>query len=293
MCIIMNKIIKQYYSIFISTISAIVLFFDFRDVLTIENMTIKVLLYLVLFISLPISIYSIVFLLILRRKEIVIENINLVTINHEFGIQKELIKQTKDISIDSVSYIYEFVGRDFSSIRTYKGKCVSLTREVVGFPLVVAGDSNASFSDINCYAYDLITDARKQNKVFPNLLSNEGLYKFACYNFSRPLQYNQTFNIETHYTWPDCVSPNKDYILVSPIFCNKSFEQFSVELRFFDKIPIRVKKYVIDQYKRVTPLGEIVRDINQSKPDLYISFTDSEVEMHGAVAFYVYIYDFV
>ena len=290
--------LKKYFSFFVSALSAIALFFDFKDILKIENMTLRVLLYILLCVTLPICIYSVVSLFVLRRvlrrKDIVIDNINLVTINHEFDIHEELIKQTKNICVESVSYIYEFVGRDFSSIRTYKGKCVSHTKEVVGFPLVVAGDSNASFADINCYAYDLMADAKKRTKLYPNLLSNEGLYKFACYNFSRPLRYNQEFNIETHYTWPDCVSPQKDYILVSPIFCNKAFDRFNVELRFFNnKVPIRVKKYMIDQYKRVTPMGEVVRDARQAKPSSYISFTDTDVKMQDAVAFYVYIYDFV
>lgn len=287
----MIKSIKKYIGYIVSILSAIVLFSDFINIINVENISLKVLFVLLFIISIPIAIASMVSLIKLRYKNIVIDNINMVTVNYEFDNYKELIKQTKRVEISSVNYIYEFQDGDFKSIRNYIGKSISWLEKVVSFPLVLAGDSSVEFTMNNCYAYDLLKDRNKNNKLYPNLLFNEGIYKFACYNFGHALKYNESFNIETYYTWPNCVSPKKDYILVSPIFKKKTFDKFNVQLRFFDKIPIRVKKYKINEYKKVISFGEIIKDSEQKNKD-YISYTDSDVEMKENIAFFVYIFDF-
>jgi len=218
--------LKKLINAVITVLSVVVLIFDFIDIIDIKNVSLFRLLCVLLIIEIPINIYFFSLHLILKRKHIVIDNINMVTVDHEFNNYKDLIRQSKRFEVQSVSYIYEFIGSDFKSIRTYKGKCSSRHKATEGFPLVVAGDNNSTFAEIDCYAYDLIEDATRSRKLYPELMSNEGLYKFACYRFRRPLRHNQEFHIEAHYTWPDCVSSEKDYILASPIFDKKKLQLF-------------------------------------------------------------------
>ena len=190
-------------------------------------------------------------------------------------------------------YIYEFVGRDFTSIRTYKGRSTSRRKKVLGFPLVVAGDSNASFNELNCFAYDLLGDSEKNRIIKPKLIDSEGVYMFARYNFSHPLEYNQKFNIETHYTWPNCVRADRDYILVSPIFSKRDFNSFKVELRFFqNQIPLRVEKYLIVRHRNPEFIREIPMYSKQPNSNSYITYIDEDVEMPDDIAFFVYTFDF-
>lgn len=286
--------LKKCAGFIIFIITTAVAVFDFYKIIDIKNFSLKIFLYVIIVLLIPISFSSILSLysILIQNKNIVVDGIDLITINHEFSISNDLLKKTRYLQIEKVHYIYEFNNNSFTSIRSYKGKCISLFKKITGFPFVVAGDSNARFEDINCYGYDLLADPYKNTKRFPSLIENEGLYKFAMFTFSSPLKYGNEFQIETHYTWPNCVSSIKDYILVSPIFSKKSFNEFDVELRFYHHTPLRVKKYYIDKYKRVISQGEVIKDLSQ-RDSSYTLYKDSGVKMRKSIGYYIYIYEFV
>jgi hypothetical protein len=286
----MLQILNKYFNKMVVILSFFVLVHSIISILFDKISILMNVLFIISIIQVPICVSLIVLLIINKRKNIVIEDINLVTLNHELNNYKDILRKIKYFDIHSVNYIYEFKGTGFTSIRTYKGKCISRKNNILSFPLVVAGDHNTSFKEIDCYVYDLIEDREKKQKRKPEVVI-EGLYKFINYNFNAPLEFNQKFHIEVCYTWPNCVSAEKDYILASPIFFSKSFDRFNVELRFFDKKPIRIKKYVVDRYKKYIFRGELTIDSIQKNRG-FSSFIDRDIEMKDNIAFYVYIYNF-
>jgi len=286
----MLQILGKYFNKVVWVLSFFVLVHNIVNIFS-NNHAMMEILKIVSIIQIPFSLFVITLLIFSKGININIEGISLLTLEHEFHNYREILQKTKHFDIQSVNYIYEFKGENFTSIRTYKGKCISLKKIITKFPLVVAGDSNVSFEEIDCYVYNLITDSEKKDKRKPEII-HEGIYKLVNYNFNDPpLEYNQIFHIEVCYTWPNCVSSKKDYILVSPIFYKKSFDRFNVELRFFDKKPIRVKKYIVGKNKKIKFRGELTKETRQENNE-YIRFIDVDVEMKDNLAFYIYIYDF-
>ena len=225
------------------------------------------------------------------KNHIEIDGIDMVALYHEFQIWKDIRNKTKNFEIYSVGYIYEFEGKNFTSIRTYRGTCISRYGDVVKFPLVLCGDKNSAFGDINCYVYDLLADPQKKIKKVPEPKNITGIYQLAYYFFSSPLKYKQEFEIEVHYTWPNCLSHVFDYVFASPIFYKKNFVCFNVEIRFYDKVPVRMKKFLMNGCKKVSEAGVIYKGATQKDQENYTSFTDNNIEMKDNL-FFIFLFNF-
>jgi hypothetical protein len=294
----MLQILQKYYKITIGLFSFIVLVYDVINIISNiykPNVPVPIIntVQIILIIQFPVCFFLIVALLLVnkknnRREGIVIEGINLITLDYLFSNHRNISQKTKHFDIQSLKFIYEFKGTNFTSTIRLLGKNISFKRDVTVFPFVVAGDHNASFSEIDCYAYDLVNDSERNEKRILEK-SSEGLCKIANFNFSDPLKHDQIFYIEVCYTWPNCVSSEKDYISASPLFFRKSCKSFCTELRFFDKVPVRIKKYIVDQNKKTFFLGELERETTQ-KNICYIGFIDRDIKTRDVL--YIYVYDF-
>lgn len=205
-----------------------------------------------LFCGLIMEVYK-----IKKLGNICIDDIDLTVIS-----QKNLIrKKIRTLQVNTVQYTYKFSKGGFEAYIRFRGEVTKKIGSVKGISLNFSGDSNQTFKNIDAYAYDLIYDSQKKNKIGGKITKRGGLNKEVFFKFQHPLRKNERFDYIFHYKWDNCVNPDKDYIAAIPPFKNIYPKELYLDVIFEDKIVCDFETYSINNYKveaeeRIIPIYE-------------------------------------
>lgn len=239
--------LKKIFIWIIFLISCIVDIYGF--VLLINNFKFDVFFLLVATVSniILISLFGgLVFEIYMLKKSgnIYIDDIDLTVIN-----QKNLTrKKITDLEVNIVNYTYEFDQNGFDAYIRFKGKVVKYLGSVKGISLNFSGDSNQAYDNIEAYAYDLLYDPNKKNKINGKVNKQGGLNVEVFFKFQHPLKRNEQFDYVFHYRWNNCVNINKDYIAAIPPFKNIDPRTLDLKVIFKDKKVCSFEVYSINNY---------------------------------------------
>lgn len=215
----------------ISCIVDIYTFIGMLNELTISD-TLKCLLY-ILNISLLISC---VFLILEMRKVRLLGNISIDDIDLTVISQKNIKRKKINIfMVDGIEYKYVFFNNGFDAYIRFKGRVKKRIGKVKGIALNFSGDSNQTNDSIDAYAYDMISDANKKNKIKGKIAKRSGLNKEVFFRFKHPMKHNEKFDYIFHYRWNDCLNPQKDYIAMIPPFKYINPNVIDLKVVFEDK----------------------------------------------------------
>lgn len=187
-----------------------------------------------------------------------IEGINLNVIS-----QKNLTrKKIKNLSVDKIIYDYSFFNNGFDAFIRFSGKCRKKCGSVKSISLNFSGDANQTFDSIDAFAYDLINDPYKKEKIIAVSGDGSGLNKEVIFNFTKPLKKDEKFDYMFHFKWKNCVNPDKDYIAAIPPFKYCHTNCLELNVRFEGQEVTSFNTYVFKDFKynHVETVNPVIHD---------------------------------
>lgn len=164
--------------------------------------------------------------------------------------QKNLTrKKIKNLSVDKIIYNYSFLNNGFDALIRFSGKCRKKYGFVKSISLNFSGDANQTFENIDAFAYDLINDSYKKEKIIAFNSDSSGLNKEVTFNFTKPLKKDERFDYIFHFKWENCVNPDKDYIAAIPPFKYCDTNCLELNVRFEKQRVTSFNTYVFNDFK--------------------------------------------
>ena len=130
----------------------------------------------------------------------------------------------------------------------YAGYCRTPRATVMDFS--IDSESNVSFSQLDCFAYDLRCDPDKKHKIAPLLLGPDSISKKIAVPFLEPLTARQPFDIMLHCRIPRTYKPGIGYYTSTLSFDQDKVGRCTVHLTFLQRKPDWVRVYTCDNYGR-------------------------------------------
>lgn len=132
-------------------------------------------------------------------------------------------------------------GTDMEIEWRYTGYCKAESASAMEFS--IDSEAATSLEDLNCVAYDLSRDPKKEHPIRPLLIGTGGLSKKISVSFLEPLAANQPFGMSLKCTLPRCLTTGFGYYTSTLSFAQKSVPQHVVKLIFVGTPPEWVRVY--------------------------------------------------
>lgn len=211
-------------------------------------------------------------------------NNNYMTLVYEIVNMDEILAKTKDFNIDYIDYDYTVQNNSLISTKKYRGSYNGNNVSNILFPIIMASNTGNTSEEISVNAYNIMDEKREEIKYDKKEL---GTYIW-CY-ISLPIDEIEFF-IEVNYKWPNSFSQISDYVLVSPNYLNRDFNNFDFKLKFdkktVDMSPV-VHEFKISKNGKDNLIGKI-RAEDDSKFWIY---RKEEIKMTD-ICFYVYTFTY-
>jgi hypothetical protein len=165
----------------------------------------------------------------------------------------------RSLTVQTVEQIVTIDRGDLDMVWRYAGYCRAARETVMEFS--VDSGRGISFSELDCYAYDLKRDPEKKHKVQPLLIGPDGISKKIAVPFLEPLQAQDPFDILLHCRLPETYSPGTGYYTSTLSFDQDKIRRFTVNLIFVGQRPDWVRVYECDSgrprlLKNLSPVRE-------------------------------------
>jgi len=132
-------------------------------------------------------------------------------------------------------------GEDLTMIWRYTGYCKAKKESAVEFS--IDADNNIPFEELECFAYDLQNDPKKEHKIRPILLGADGNSKKIAVPLLEPLETRQPFSVLLTCELPGCLKSGVDYYTSTLSLAQHQVPQYVVRLIFLGDRPKWLRVY--------------------------------------------------
>lgn len=210
---------------------------------------------------------------------------NYMTLVYEIVNLDEILAKTKEFTIDYIDYDYTVSENTLISIKRYRGRYNGNLVSSILFPTIMASNTGNTSESVLVEAYNIMSDKRERIETYKNEM---GPYIWCDISLPRK---EKEFFIEVYYKWPNSFSKTSDYVLVSPNYQNRRFENFDFKLSFSKKYverPPVVHEFKIFQNGKDNLIGNIRPEENSN----FWIYRKKEISMTD-ICFYVYVFTYI
>ena len=147
----------------------------------------------------------------------------------------------RSLAIQRVQNVAVIDGDNLSVFWKCSGYCIA-GRETA-LECSIDADTNIPFDQLECYAFDLRRDPRRQHRIHPILVGADGISKKIAIPFLAPLAAREPFSVILRYALPGSMKPGADYYTATLSFEQETIPQYSARLRFLRGHPRWVRLY--------------------------------------------------
>ena len=121
----------------------------------------------------------------------------------------------------------------------------------------VDADANTPFDELDCFAYDLKGDPRRQHRIRPILLGPDGISKKIAVPFLSPLTSQDPFSVLLKCNISGCMNWGVDYCTTTLSFDQKHVQSYTMRLTFICDLPTWLRVYEFRVGGEVSLLKEL------------------------------------
>jgi hypothetical protein len=167
----------------------------------------------------------------------------------------------RSLMVQEVSRIARIEGQDLKISSTYSGFCRAKRETAINFS--VDSDNSIPFDELECWAYDLVSDPQRTHPIHPILQGTDGSSKKLSVPLLRPLAAHEHFSVQFECTLPGCIKAGIDYYTAVLSFEQDVVPLSTVRLIFTGDLPNWVRVY------KILPGGipQLLRDVPPSHED--------------------------
>lgn len=145
----------------------------------------------------------------------------------------------------------------------------------------IDADANIPFASLDCIAFDLRHDPRKEHAIRPILVGPDGMAKKIEVPFLAPLAQQEPFNVLLTCKLPGCMKSGIDYYTATLSFAQETVPSYAVKLRFEHGRPQWVRVYEC----RPTGTVSLLRDLRPAVANAGTQdYVDIDTNVPGATA---------
>jgi prepilin signal peptidase PulO-like enzyme (type II secretory pathway) len=128
---------------------------------------------------------------------------------------------------------------------TVQWKCAGYCRaeREAAIEFSIDADANIPFAELDCVAFDLRRDPRKEHGIRPMLVGPDGISKKIAVPFLSPLAAQEPFSVLLKCKLPRCMKTGIDYYTTTFSFDQATVPRYSARLRFLHGRPQWVRVY--------------------------------------------------
>jgi hypothetical protein len=147
----------------------------------------------------------------------------------------------RSLVIQEANYLAIIDGKDLAI--TWQCAGYSRADHATAIEFSIDADTNIPFDDLDCFAYDLRRDPRKQHPIRPMLIGPDGISKKIRVPFLAPLSAQEPFSMVLKCRMPGCMNGGVDYYAASLSFDQERIDRYSMCLIFWRDLPEWVRAY--------------------------------------------------
>jgi hypothetical protein len=132
-------------------------------------------------------------------------------------------------------------GEDLTIVWKCAGYCRAERESAMEFS--IDADTNITFADLDCVAFDLRHDPRKRHAIRPILVGPDGMSKKIAVPFLAPLASKEPFDVLLKCELPGCMNAGIDYYTATLSFAQETVPSYTARLRFEHDRPRWVRVY--------------------------------------------------
>lgn len=164
-------------------------------------------------------------------------------------------------------------GEDLTMTWQYTGYCHAKRETAIEFSIDT--DTNIPFEELECFAYDLQNDPRKQHKIRAILLSADGISKKIAVPLLKPLKEQQPFSVLLNCKLPGCMKSGVDYYTSTMSLEQHHLQRYVVRLIFIGARPNWLRVYSCDGAGRASLLKDLRPICNAEETTEYIDVEEN------------------
>lgn len=187
------------------------------------------------------------------------------SINENFKMHEAI--NTVTIEGNNLEIEYELKGIRLRTPKDHKGYIANF-----------GADRFVPYDNLVCFAYDLIHDKDKKNRIRPDLVSEDGNAKQILIPFAQEIPNNSPFHIYWTCVIPDCMNIGEDYYVGGISYPkNRKVDKQKLKLIFKKPFPAWVKLYEVEDGKE-----KLIKQLfpEEKLEDAHI-FIDEYTQMEG------------
>jgi hypothetical protein len=151
----------------------------------------------------------------------------------------------------------------------------------------IDADANIPFAELDCAAFDLRRDPRKEHAIRPMLVGPDGISKKIAVPFLAPLGSQEPFSVLLECRLPRCMKTGIDYYTTTFSFDQATVPQYSARLRFLRGLPQWVRVYECRAGGPVALLKDLRPGTSEGEIGEYVD-TDENISA-GSARIYVFL----
>jgi hypothetical protein len=161
----------------------------------------------------------------------------------------------RSLTVQDVNRQATIHGQDLLIVATYFGFCHAKRETAIDFS--IDSDNPAPFDQLECRAYDLVSDPERQHPIRPILRGTDGSSKKITVPLLHPVTAHEPFSVQLECTLPGCMKAGLEYYTAGLSFEQDEIPRATVRLIFVHDFPDWVRVY------EVTPSGteRLLRDL--------------------------------
>jgi hypothetical protein len=147
----------------------------------------------------------------------------------------------RSLTIQRAENVAVIDGEDLTIVWTCAGYCRVARETSIEFS--IDADANIPFAELDCVAFDLRRDPRKEHGIRPMLIGPDGIAKKIAVPFLAPIRSQEPFSVLVRCKLPRCMKAGIDYYTATFSFDQAIVPQYSARLRFLHGQPQWVRVY--------------------------------------------------
>jgi hypothetical protein len=147
----------------------------------------------------------------------------------------------RSLTIQRAENVAVIDGEDLTVVWHCAGYCRAARETSIEFS--IDADTNIPFAELDCIAFDLRHDPRKEHGIRPMLVGPDGIAKKIAVPFLAPIGSQEPFSVLLTCRLPRCMKAGIDYYTATLSFDQVVVPQYSARLRFLRGRPRWVRAY--------------------------------------------------
>jgi hypothetical protein len=167
-------------------------------------------------------------------------------------------------------------GEDLTVTWKCSGYCQADRETAMEFS--IDADTNTPFDELDCFAYDLKCDPRKQHRIRPILLGPDRISKKIAVPFLAPLSAQKPFSVLLTCNLPGCMNWGVDYYTATLSFEQEHVQSYTMRLTFVHDLPMWLRAYECRAGGNVS----LLKDLRPIRKDAEVcEYQDTSADVPG------------